>query len=253
MRSNKKSILITFAALLASSIPSFAQFFKPIAIDYNVGVVRRSSDDIVHPKEMRLSARYDFCSYEKSEARVRHYYLEVKPEFQITRKLALDAGVRLTCSYGKLENDSRYAWRIEENGIDTYLFTIDQVIQKTLYVGIPVGLRLAFADLDRVSPFIKFGTSFNFRVANSNRIDAVKSSMRRYEKEAEKQLGTPDGFAIPFYISGGVQCGPDGMINVEIMMPYWLKHANTFSMARFSGTGLGLSVGVRVPQFRGNE
>jgi len=228
-----------------------AQSFKPIYIDYNIGVVRRSSDNINRKSNLRETSAWNdwdeyYCLFDYYDAHVKQYYFEVKPEFSLTYKLAFDIGLRYTHSRGEINDDTDLIWKVDEEGVNTYYATADRIAQYTNYIGIPIGLRLAFRDLDRVSPFIKFNTALNFVVGSHNHVRMENKTMNKYRGSIKQSMGRPDTFAIPFYFSAGVQCGPEGMVNIEFMFPYFMRYANAFSMCKLTDSGVGLSVGLRL-------
>lgn len=249
MTTNKSLCTITLLLWLFSS-EATSQVMKPIFWDFNVGLVHRSTDKINSKENLRETNDWDkyVCWSDYYDAHITQYYFEVKPEFLLTSKLSLDAGLRYTYSRGEMDDDTNLIWKVHEEGVNTYYATADRIAQYTNYVGIPLGLRLAFRDLDEVSPFLKFGTAFNFVVGSHNHVRMEKKTMEQYRSGIKKSMGRPKSFAIPFYFSGGVQCGPNGMVNVEVMFPYFMRYANPFSMCKLYDSGIGLSVGVRIPR-----
>lgn len=250
----KNLFSLAIIALAGSCINQIdAQTLKPIYIDVNAGVVRRSSDNVVLNSCVRENFDYGECWDFNSDMRVRNYYIEVKPEFALNRKLALDAGLRLTCSYGKLEDDNQLLWKAKEDGIKTYYVTVEQAMQHSFYIGVPLGIRFAPVDLNSISPFVKFGVSFNYLVGHKNTVTTALQSQSVYEDKIEKLMGAPDALAVPIYFSGGIQCGHDGSINIEVIFPCIFDHSQTYSLCKLSSTGFGLSLGMRLPQFNNKE
>lgn len=246
--------VIRFAVTLIAatmSLESNAQsFFKPIYIDCNVGIVGRTADELSGKENLRKQGDNDiYCCFDfGGDAHVRHTYIEVKPEFMINRVFSVDAGVRFTHSFGETTSTNNLMWKVKEEGVNTYYVTTDRLTQHAYYLGIPIGIRAAFADLDRVSPFIKAGVAVNFKVGSHNNARFNDSRFNEYEEQIKQYMGRPKAVALPIYISGGIQCGPSGMINVELMCPYFMKYSNTFSMCKLKESGFGLSLGVRIPR-----
>lgn len=248
----KMKYLLIILLVSASINNIFAQTekkFKPLYYDIEWGLMACSSDDLVANKNRRSIYEDDYycCHDFGRDGHVRQWFVGFKPEFQLTRILGFDAGLRFTYSYGETRRNS--IWKIGERGLDTYWAEIDRLDQKGFYLGIPVDLRFAPCDLDDVSVFLKLGTSFNFRVGYKNEAYCTNSALSTIEEDVEEVMGKPNLFSVPINAGVGVQFGPDGIMTFEISFPCFMRHADTFSMYDLKGTGFGFAFGVRIPQF----
>lgn len=244
--------LMAIAALVLTGELVKAQFYKPIYVELNKGVIRTRAyniDVVENGAVDKINA--SFCGvFDIPDVKLRQSYIEAKPEFALNNFVAVDAGLRFTWSLGRMGSDTKLVWKVRHSGPDTYLATVDNFVQNSFYLGIPVGLRFSIAGLRNKGLFLKIGSSFNFKLGQRTRLTFEEGSYSQYESAVTSQLREPDKLAIPMYLSAGFQAGPDGMVNIELVFPCLMEYNNTFSLYHFNDVAYGLSIGIRIPTFR---
>lgn len=213
-------------------------------IGWNIewGVNRRRAHEF---KDSHIGVDSDLgWMFSGSRAKVKTYYAGVKPEFALSRKVSVDAGLRISYSHSSvIYSNSSVNWHMDS---ENYI-ALSEMNQHSFYMGVPFDLRFMPCDWDDSGPYIKAGFGVNFRLGVKSDLTAKDDEMRCYESRMEKQVEKPDFVAIPMWMGVGGQFGYDNAFCVELTFPYIMDYSQMSSLVKLSGTGLGIQFMYRIP------
>jgi hypothetical protein len=143
---------------------------------------------------------------------------------------------------------------LREEGLNTYYVQIKDIRQNNYLLGIPLEVR--YFPNRRELPFqhyFKLGTSFNYRILHTSKVNFAKESMKKYDNEVQNQLSDVNnafsalifgavGFKIGRYKDG--KKAPWG--NIEFQIPIMLTN-NSFAFAGMYGFGAGFQMSFQIP------
>lgn len=198
-----------------------------------VGVTLNELDDI---RAYRSSDEY---LYEWDPKVATSVYLSFTPEYYLTDKFSLGAGLRVTENFSKYESNYDYFYyKAKEDGYNTYYYRIKSVEQRNLYVGIPLEFRFTIRGDGRPSPYIRAGASFNFRCTTA-------TITKPYQDGAECEdvkIPTADNFTMPVYCAAGIQLGHQKSFCFEILFPYTVAVGSMTGVGDTNNLGGGFQI-----------
>ena len=194
-------------------------------------------------------------------------YFGIKPEYFFhNNRIGIASGVRFTTASSKLVSDrDNFLWRINEDDLTTDFVRINDIRHKSYLLGIPLEFRI-FPNKKQwaVQPYIKAGTSFNFRIHSRNQVNFTDKAMEKYEDVVSRQLSENNNFSAFLYAGAGLKIGRhkadrwSPWVNVDFQFPYFMLTENSFAFIGkyndidlFPGGGFQLSfqipIGKNVP------
>lgn len=198
-----------------------------------VGVTLNELDDI---RAYRSSDEY---LYEWDPKVATSVYLSFTPEYYLTDKFSLGAGLRVTENFSKYESNYDYFYyKAKEDGYNTYYYRIKSVEQRNLFVGIPLEFRFTIRGDGRPSPYIRAGAAFNFRCTTAN-------ITKPYQDGAECEdvkISTADKFTMPVYCAAGIQLGHQKSFCFEIQFPYTVAVGSMTGVGDTNNLGGGFQI-----------
>ena len=199
---------------------------------------------------------YDYyCGFIPDEQDFFVVYIGVKPEYSVSKRFAVAAGVRFSFSQANLNSDKDYfLWRINETGTSTNYIKIKDISQKNYYIGIPLELKFFPREKDYpVRHYFAVGGALNFLAASDNDVSFQNATMKKYDSEVSKQIGKPNSFYGNLYGGFGLKIGntshPFGHIEFHLPVCMFAKDKLN-SFIKGSGVfGFGVQMTLQIPMF----
>jgi hypothetical protein len=197
---------------------------------------------------------YDFhCGFILPEQGFNFFYFGLKPEYSVSKRLAVAAGLRFSYSKGVLDSDRDYfLWKISENETNTNFLKINSITQHNYYIGVPLELKYFAREMDYfVRQYFIAGTTLNFLVTSTNNVSFQNTQMEKYESEISAQLGRPDHFHGQLYFGVGLKIGRTNHLfgNVEFHFPVFIYSSgklNSFTKTE-DAFGFGIKTTLQIP------
>jgi len=199
---------------------------------------------------------YDYyCGFIPNEQKMNVFYLGVKTEYLIHRRMSIAAGARFSFNQFVYDSDRDYfLWKISENKEDgtTNYVRIKDVTQKNYYVGIPIEIKFFPREIDYpVRHYFIWGTVWNFLVNSTNDVSFKNSNMNKYASDISNQIEGLCNFHATFYGGFGLKIGntnhPFG--NIEFHFPVLMFSDNgSNSLVKASAAfGFGTQLSFQIP------
>ncbi|MDR0872807.1 MAG: hypothetical protein LBN27_04985 [Prevotellaceae bacterium] len=187
------------------------------------------------------------------------FYFGLKPEYTVTKRMAVAAGVRFTFNNSTLNSDRNYfLWKTAEDGLNTDYVRIRDISQRNIFVGVPLEIKLFPREIDYfVRHYFIVGTALNFLVSSKNDISYQNSRMEKYNSLISEQIGKPNNFQGYLYAGFGLKIGrtnhPFG--NIEFQFPiYVFDNKRLSSFARTDNSfGIGVQTTLQIPLFKNHK
>ena len=158
-------------------------------------------------------------------------YLSFTPEYYLTDKFSLGAGLRVTDNFSKYESDYDYFYyKNNEDGYNTYYYRIKSISQRNLYVGVPFEFRFVLRGEGRPTPYFRAGATLNFRCTTAT-LTNVYQDGPTLGLDTDGLMHPADNFTMPVYAAAGIQLGHQKSFCFEIQFPY------TVAVGSMSGFG----------------
>jgi hypothetical protein len=197
-----------------------------------------------------------YCGFIFDKQEYDQYYIGIKPEYTLTKRLAVAAGLRLTFAQSVLESNSRYfLWKTAESGTTTDYVRVNNISQQNIFVGIPLELKIFPREKDYfVRHYFVMGTAMNFLAGSKNTISFSNSQMEKYEPLISGHTGTPNRFHGYAYTGFGLKIGRTNHTfgNIEFHYPILMfdnKRLSSFMETRNS-FGFGIQTTLQIPLFK---
>ena len=213
--------------------------------------------DINKPAMIRenQSYYYDYdCGFIFDEQDFYAVYIGVKPEYSISKRWTVAAGVRFSFSEATLDSDRNYfLWKISETETNTNYLKINSISQKNYYVGMPLELKIFPREKDYpVRHYFVVGAVLNFLAASDNDVSFQNSAMKKYTSEVANQIGKPSAFHGNVYGGFGLKIGntsrPFG--HIEFHFPvYMFADIKPNSFVKGEALGIGTQATLQIPIF----
>jgi hypothetical protein len=254
----KNFIILCFIALFFYQVQ--AQEDKTVTVPrFHLGIESGASvlfGDINNHERIRSYHDYGFLFnfFPRIENDFSFYYLGIKPEYVLHKRIAIAAGVRFSLNTLTLGSDRKYfLWKVHEEGTNTDYLTIQKISQKKYYIGIPLEVKF----FPRVKDYIVrhyfiFGAVLNFLVASDSDVLFQNTAMEKYASDVLGQIGNPN-FHGQLFGGIGLKIGktdrPFG--NIELRFPiYMLTKEQSNSLIKENGAfGFGLQATFQIPIF----
>jgi hypothetical protein len=184
------------------------------------------------------------------------FYFGVKPEYAISKRFTVSAGIRFSFSQIVYDSDREYfLWKISESedGTNTNYLKIKDITQRNYYLGIPMEMKIFPSKGDWfVRHYFILGTVFNFLVASTDAVSFKNSAMNKYAPEVLDQIDRLSAFHGCIYLGTGLKIGktnhPFG--NIEFRIPIMLAKDNPNALVKINGAaGIGIQTTLQIPIF----
>lgn len=184
-------------------------------------------------------------------------FVGVKLEMlSLNDRFGLFGGIRfshINSSIGKrdyiTDNSDYFYWRFREDGVNTEYLKINEINQKSNYVGIPIELRFYTAKRPRVFQlYLKLGIEINYLLTSKTEVVFNNPAMRPYEDDIVQMLDKPDKINSAVYGGIGFKLGKDQKpsLSLEACMPYINLTSRTYGIVQplFGG---GFQLNLQIP------
>jgi hypothetical protein len=179
-------------------------------------------------------------------------YFGVKPGyFTLNNRLGIQTGIRFTRinnSVGKnsyLANTTNYFYFLYlEDGVNTEYLKVNQIIQKSDYLGIPVEISYFPFNPHLFRIYFKLGAELNFRLQTRTDIVFNDEAMEIYQKELAAKVGQPGTLNVSVYGATGVRLGRESKpsFSIELSLPCLFVTPETSGLANpLFGSGIQLN------------
>ena len=199
---------------------------------------------------------YEYGYLEKSNTFTTMYF-GVKPEFFIYKnRIGIASGIRLTSASSELTSqESKFLWKVREEGLNTDYIKIDDIRQKSYLLSIPFEFRYFMNK--RELPFqtyFKIGASMNYPIKTENWVNFTDKNMEKYRNIVKNQLsGNENSISAFFFGAFGFKIGkykeerwiPWG--NLELHFPYLLLTKKSFEFTGNGYLGIGFQCSFEIP------
>ncbi|MDO9255959.1 MAG: hypothetical protein Q7U54_10640 [Bacteroidales bacterium] len=183
-------------------------------------------------------------------------YFGIKPGyFTLNNKLGIQVGIRFTRinnSVGKnsyLVNTTDYFYFLyREDGVNTEYLKVNQIIQKSDYLGIPVEISYFPFNPRLFRFYFKIGAELNFRLQTRTDIVFNDDAMEIYQTELAAKVGQPGTLNISAYGAAGVRLGRESKpsFSVELSLPCLFLTTESSGLAN-PLFGSGIQVNYQIP------
>ena len=166
-------------------------------------------------RENQSSYYYDYydneyyCGFVPDGQTASIFYLGVKPEYTVNRKLVVALGTRFSVSHSVIKSDkSYYLWKISEDETNTNYVKINKISQINYYVGIPMEIKIFPREIDYfVRHYFVLGTTLMILAVSNNDVLFENSAMKKYTSEILEHIGKPKNFHGQVYTGFGLKIG----------------------------------------------
>ena len=176
--------------------------------------------------------------------------------FSLNDRFGLKTGIRYSAmksSIGKTNywssNTDFFYWLYRQEGTDTEYFKINEINQKSDYIGIPIEVRYFTAKRPYLFQFyVKMGVELNYLLKSKTNIVFNNSAMDVFEQEVATVLKKPKDFNATLYAGVGFKLGRDQKpsISIETNMPYIFLTPEAAGLVKpFFGSGF--QVNFQIP------
>jgi hypothetical protein len=183
-------------------------------------------------------------------------YFGIKPGyFTLNNKLGIQAGIRfsrINNSVGKnsyLTNTSDYFYFLyREDGVNTEYLKVNQIIQKSDYLGIPVEISYFPFNPHFFRIYFKLGAELNFRLQTSTDIVFNDEAMEIYQAELAAKVGQPGPLNVSAYGAAGVRLGRESKpsFSIELSLPCLFLTPESSGLAN-PLFGSGIQINYQIP------
>jgi hypothetical protein len=205
---------------------------------------------------------YDYyCGFIYDENETDFFYIGVKPEYLIHRRVAVAMGIRFSFNQIVYDSDKEYfLWKLRESGdgLNTSYLRIKDITQRNYYVGIPMEIKIFPREMDYfVRHYFILGAVFNFLVASTNDVSFKNPAMNKYTSEVSNQIDGLSTFHGNLYGGFGLKIGrtnhPFG--NIEFHFPVvMLASDKPNSLLKTDGAfGFGFQTSLQIPLFKNHQ
>ncbi len=260
MRNTLSSLLL--AMLLCST--TYAQTGRIFGLNVETGFNVASGDDtsqdrVQHPHHVdnKYYHHHDHHDWDDDDddddwdldLNEGNFYIGIKPEFVLSQKLILGAGVRFNYTYSQYErnNDKYFYWLYSDDNQTTSYIRLQSLEQHNFWIGIPVEFRFIPRGTDQMGLYICAGTSFTYRLGTRNKVTAYKHHTERYEDDIADQIDHPDNYAMPIWLGVGFQFGPKQAFAIDCSLTYTMDWAQMNSLGDVYPLGFGIHFAYRLP------
>ena len=198
---------------------------------------------------------YDFyCGFIPDQQNFYAVYIGLKPEYSVSKRLAVAIGARFSFSQVSLDSDKEYfLWRVSETETNTNYVKINKISQKNYYVGIPLELKFFPREKDYpVRHYFIVGGVLNFLAAVDNDVSFQNAAMKKHASEVSDQIGKPSGFHGNVYGGFGLKMGstshPFGLLEFHLPV-YMFANGNPNSFVKGGVFGMGAQTTLQIPIF----
>lgn len=183
-------------------------------------------------------------------------YFGLKPGyFTLSNKLGIQTGIRfsrINNSVGKnsyLANTTDYFYCLfREDGVNTEYLKVNQIIQKSDYLGIPLEISYFPFNPHLFRFYFKLGAELNFRLQTRTDIVFTDEAMEIYQTELATKVGEPETLNVSVYGATGVRIGKESKpsFSIELSLPCLFLTPETSGLAN-PLFGSGIQVNYQIP------
>lgn len=184
-------------------------------------------------------------------------FIGIKYElFALNDRLSFASGIRfiqLNSSVGKdkyyRSSTQYFYWRTDNNDLNTNYIRINEISQKSSYLGIPLESRFYIAKKPHfMRLYAKLGAEVSLLLQSKTDVDFYDNAMSKYDDEVGSKIADPKTFNTAIYGGFGVELGGDSKpsVSIEACMPYFNLSSKTSGLVD-SFFGGGFQINVRVP------
>jgi len=193
-----------------------------------------------------------YCGFMYDSYNYARYYIGVKPEYSLSNRFAVAAGLRFSFNKSNLNSDQNYfLWKISAENQTTNYVRVHEINQNNFYAGIPLEIKFFPGMNDMiVRQYFKAGMLFNFLAASHNSASFIDENMEKYASKICSQTGKPSFQSGYLYLGIGLKFGrmnhPFG--SVEIQVPICVfKDKKLSSFIKEPDAGFGLQTTFYIP------
>jgi len=194
------------------------------------------------------------CGFPAPEQTVGNFYGGIKFEsFFLKERLGFSAGLRFSRLSSEINAYWKYSyfmWLFRQNETTTDYLSIQKISQDNYYLGVPLELRflLKKRTYSAFNPYLKLGTSVNYRVSTKNSITFFDQAMIRHSGELNEQIENPKPFYAWVYPAFGFRFGRPKSIwfNMEFNFPGFLIEDKSQTFVR-TDFGFGMEFSIQIP------
>ena len=180
------------------------------------------------------------------------FHIGFMPEYYLTNKFSLSAGLRLTNTWSKFESKyDFFYYKTGSEGYNTYYYKVKSISQSNTYVGIPLEFRFTIRGSGRPTPYIRAGATFNFRCTTSTTIRNYNPNTRGLKGEIT--IPDADNFTMPIYAAAGYQFGHRKSFCVEAVFPYIVAVGSMSGLGFSDNLGGGIQISYQFAKNKPEE
>jgi hypothetical protein len=184
-------------------------------------------------------------------------FIGIKSEiFSLSDRFGLSGGIRfssLNNSAGKeaywTSGTHYFYWLFRQDGVNTEYLKVNEINQKSDYIGIPVELRYFTARRPRhLRLYFKLGAEISYLVKTRTNVVFYDRAMNPFENDLIAKVEQPRKISSAVYGGAGIRIGKDlkPSVSFEVCIPY------LFLTSRSSGLlypmfGSGFQFNIHIP------
>ena len=180
------------------------------------------------------------------------YFIGFKPEYSLSHRFAVAAGLRFSFNRSNLNSDQNYfLWKISEENQTTNYVRVHEINQNNFYAGIPLEIKFFPGQSDfPVRQYFKAGMLFNFLAASHNSVSFIDDNMAKYADKISSMMGKPSFQSGYLYLGIGLKLGrmnhPFGSIEIQVPICVF-KDKSLSSFIKEPDAGFGVQTTFYIP------
>ena len=192
------------------------------------------------------------CGFMYDSYNYTRYYFGFKPEYSLSLRLAVAAGVRFSFNKSEFYSDKSYfLWKINEENLTTNYVRVSGIDQNNFYVGVPIEVKYFTGSSDLfVRQYFKAGMLFNFLASSKSSVHFLNEKMNKYEDNIRGQIGKPSSLSGYLYLGFGLKIGrmknPFGTVEIQAPIRVF-KNKNLSSFTKEPEAGFGVQTTLYIP------
>ena len=221
----------------------------------------------INKPEMIRESKYYYYYYDRyddgfiyNSQDVKFSYIGIKPEYQLTKRIAVAAGIRFSYNKVVMKSDQdSFLWKLSEKGLTTNYVRIKEISQESYFIGVPLELRFFPKEKNYLwRNYFIFGMTFNYLISSTEDVKFLNRKMDKYTSEVLKHIDEPNNFQIYIYPGIGVKIGRENLMMgyLEFHFPaciYNYDSPNSLATVNNDRFGIGLQMSLLIPIFQNNQ
>jgi hypothetical protein len=246
------SIILSFYTMLAS-----AQIIQQKFLGGDIGMTFFSTEISNVDNVRAYVTSYNGSSSGNLTSLMYKKYVSVKSEiFMLRNMIAVSGGIRysrVNCSIGResywSESSNSFYLLYSREGVTTKYLKINELNQKTDYIGIPVEIRLFPYPASFLRLYGKVGAECQVLLQSKTDVVFYNEAMETYQKDVIHILGQePTTFSFPVYGAIGLRFGRKGNPSVSVEACVFSTYLTDEAIAIVDPLiGGGFQINVQIP------